>query len=374
MPQHLPAAAAGAATAAPAPQALSPPEALARQQRRQQAEQQRALARLPGLLQKLQVAERAVLLGSQHAKLAQYHAVVSCRAEVDSSDDPPAAAECGAADVCPQQEAVGEAHPGRTSCSPSASPAAPARAAGPRVSSTHPVAGHGGSSSQLGTGRQHAELPLLWEWRSELSGELPVSCLAFNRAAPGLVAVGYGRLEFGVESAGLLAVWSLTSPCHPVWHAPTPCGVSALDWSGKAPSCLAAGFFDGSLALYDVRGASGSQARPLARAPPAGPSGGGHAEPVWQLRYVPKASDPGEEMLLSVSSDGRVLQWAHAQGLDASELLTLRQAQPGGGGAAAGKLQAPGKEGQVRVRVCVEGLVMWQRGSVARVVTSQACR
>lgn len=80
MPQQLPAAAAGTAAAAPAPPALSPAEALARQQRRQQAEQQRALACLPGLLQKLQVAERVVLLGSQHAKLAQYHAVVPCRA------------------------------------------------------------------------------------------------------------------------------------------------------------------------------------------------------------------------------------------------------------------------------------------------------
>ncbi|PRW45097.1 wd repeat-containing 78 [Chlorella sorokiniana] len=215
----------------------------------------------------------------------------------------------------------------------SLSPSRRGSVAGPEASSSlrqPPAAAQSGSVSQLGTGRQQAELPLLWEWRSDLSGELPVSCLAFNRAAPGLVAVGYGRLEFGVEGAGLLAVWSLANPTHPVWHAPTPCGVSALDWSSKAPSCLAAGFFDGSLALYDVRSTGGSHARPVARAPPAGPSGGGHSEPVWRLCHVPKASDPGEEMLVSVSSDGRVLQWAHAQGLEASELLTLRRAQASG--------------------------------------------
>lgn len=322
MPHQMPAAAAAAAPAVPV---LSPAEALARQQRRQQAEQERALARLPGLLQKLQAAERAVLLSAQHAKLAQYHDVLLCQAEAarDAAGQAGMGAEGAAAGsgLLPQQEAAGHTHP-----------------EGASSSRRPPVAAHGGSASQLGSGRQQPELPLLWEWRSELTGELPVSCLAFNPAAPGLVAVGYGRLEYSVAGAGLVSVWSLANPTHPVWHAATSCGVSALDWSGKAPSCLAAGFFDGSLALFDVRSTSGGRARPLARAPPAGPLGGGHAEPVWRLRQVPKASDPGEEMLVSVSSDGRVLQWTHAQGLEASELLTLRRAQPSG---AAGQQRGP---------------------------------
>ncbi len=357
MPHQVPSAAAPPPMAALTAPALSPAEALARQQRRQRAEQERALGRLSGLLQKLQAAERAVLLSSQHARLAQYHDVLLCCAEADCTVGGPgsgaeqlALAEGAGTEQQLRQEA-GEHTSSSVCVSPFASPAT--QAAGLEHSSSHaPVAGPSGSGSQLGTGRQQPELPLLWEWRSELSGELPVSCVAFNRAAPGLVAVGYGKLEYAVESAGLLAVWSLASPCHPVWHAPTPCGVSALDWSGKAPSCLAAGFFDGSLGLYDVRSAGGSRARPLACAPPAGPSGGGHSEPVWQLRHVPKAADLGEEMLVSVSSDGRVLQWAHAQGLEATELLTLQRPQPSGGGAAGGR-QLGGKEAQVRTpRTC----------------------
>ena len=342
--QHRRASPAPQPAAAAAPPALSPAEALAREQRRQRAEQERALAAMPGLLQKLQAAERAVLLGTQHANLAQAHGVLLCRAAPEegsgasrgSPADQPAAAGDAPAEEQRQQEEAGHTHAASDGATEPAS----------QAGSGAPPPAASGSATPLGSGRQQPQLPLLWQWRTELAGELPASFLAFNRAAPGLLAVGYGRLEFGVEGTGLVAVWSLANPAHPVWHAATPCGVSALDWSGKAPSCLAVGFFDGGLALYDVRGAGGSRARPLAVAPPAGPSGasGGHAEPVWRLRHVPKASDPGEEMLVSVGTDGRVLEWKYAQGLERSELLRLRRAQPGGAGAgkASGAAQVRG--------------------------------
>lgn len=328
--------------AAPAPPQPSPAEVLARQQRRQQAEEERALERLAGLLQKLQAAERAVLLnGEQHARLAQYHAVQLCR-DAGQAAAGNTAGSC-ADDTEAGRQQVASVH--STNTSAAASPAALSLEGSAPEERTPPgaascgasAAGSAGSATSLGSAKaQLPELQLLWSWQSELAGELPVSCLAFNRAAPGLLAVGYGRLEHAVSSAGLVAVWSLAHPSHPVWHAATPCGVSALDWSGRAPSCLAVGFFDGGLALYDVRaggGSKGATAQPLVSAPPAGAggAGGAHAEPVWRLRHVPKpeASEAGREMLVSVSTDGRLLEWKHAQGLERGELLRLRR-RPGG--------------------------------------------
>lgn len=323
----------GHAPPAPPPQ-LSAAEALEREQWRQRAAQERALGRLPGLLQKLQAAERAVLLNLNHASLARYHAVRLCQAapaattlaqephrqssKGGSGTDSSAAAAAAAGSASSLQHAEEGAAAQETG------PAAPPGTAAARRSSLAPTPTASGSQ----TGQQ-PELPLLFTWHSELSRELPVTCLAFNRSAPSLLAVGYGLLEYGsvAGGAGLLAVWNVASPAHPVWHAATPCGVSALDWSGRSPSTLAVGFFDGSLALYDARGRPG--AAPTARAPPAGPGGasGGHAEPVvWRLRHVPRPSDPVEEMLVSVSSDGRLLEWKASQGLDRSELLRLKRA------------------------------------------------
>ena len=325
-------------SAAPQPTAE---EVAAAAARRQKAEQERALARMPGLLGRLQAAERAVLLNVRHAQLAQYHGVQLCTAD-------PRVPEPGTAfpSVAPTARTAHTPHNSRPSTRrvPAALPAmtdlaeekesAPVLAGLAAGAAAAALAVAEGDetpsafiSSPMHTSRQPiAELPVLWSWQCGLSGELPVSCLAFNPAAPGLLAVGYGRLEYAAAGvAALVVVWSLTNPTHPVWHVATPCGVSALDWSGKAPGQLAVGFFDGSVALYDVRATSDSRSsgsggggapKPLARAPPAGgaPSaGGGHAEPVWRLRHVPKASDPGEEMLVSVSSDGRLLEWKHAQ-------------------------------------------------------------
>lgn len=360
--------------AGPAPSQPTAAELAAAAARRQRAEQERALTQLPGLVQRLQIAEKAVLLNLQHAKLAQYHCVQYCSPVVQQAGDhrtgnadeamqchrsaqqsTAAAAEVQAEGVLPQGEA--------------ASAAAAAKAAD-ALESQPPSAPFSGGPSPLATSRQQPPgLQLLWSWHSELSEELPVSCMAFNKAAPGLLAVGYGRLEYAVSGTGLVAVWSLANPAHPLWHAATSCGVSALDWSGRSTGTLAVGFFDGSLALYDVRSGSGSGVhdsssrggssagaasssrgggpKPLARAPPAGASSGsgsGHAEPVWRLRFVPKAADPAGEMLVSISSDGHLLEWKHAQGLERTELLRLKRLQ---GAAAAPRLQGPSREPQV---------------------------
>ncbi len=52
---------------------------------------------------------------------------------------------------------------------------------------------------------------------------------------------------------------------------------------------------------------------------------GGHAEPVWALRYVSSGNNEGDEMLVSTSTDGRVLAWKHTQSLEPYELMRLKR-------------------------------------------------
>lgn len=308
---------------------------------------------MPGLLRRLQAAEKAVLLNVQHAKLAQYHSVQLCHtARSPPSSSAAAADRAGpAANGLPQPE-------GAESFAEWQGGAQGSFEGSPRPDDHGKEEGAGGSGAATPPGslsgrQQAAELQLLWAWRGKVTGGLPVSCLAWSKASPGLLAVGYGCLQYEVSGAGLVAVWSLANPTHPLWHTATPCGVSALDWSSKAPGTLALGFYDGSVAVYDVSSPSGSgkvggSSEPLARAPPAGGgagAGGGHAEPVWRLRYVPRPTDPGEEMLVSISSDGRVLEWKHAQGLERVELLRLKRPQRGGGASSARRTGGSGSGG-----------------------------
>jgi WD40 repeat protein len=64
------------------------------------------------------------------------------------------------------------------------------------------------------------------------------------------------------------------------------------------------GFYDGCIAIYDVRGAA--TAEPLYVSVHGA---GKHTEPVWKLRWVDRGHDRGEH-LVSISTDGRVTQWA----------------------------------------------------------------
>lgn len=372
----------------PSAAAPSPPPQLTAEQlaaaaaRHERAAQERALARLPGLLGKLQAAEKAVLLNQRHAQLAQYHGVqlwsVAAMPHISADPSPkgtPDAAAVAQTSYHPclspgrERQATTQTEEAPSVTHRSGSTLASARAherqrglqglgssvVGSSRANTPPQAGSLSSRQPVAP-----ELSLLWVWRSELTGQLPVSCLAWSKAAPGLLAVGYGRLQYEVSGGvGMVAVWSLANPTHPQWHAATRCGVSALGWSSKSPGTLAAGFFDGSVAIYDVSagskaGAGSSKAggsEPLARG--NGSVGGGHSEPVWRLRYVPRATDPGEEMLVSISSDGRVLEWKHAQGLERVELLRLKRQQRGAAGGAPRRLHVSssgGTQDQVRVQ------------------------
>ncbi len=69
---------------------------------------------------------------------------------------------------------------------------------------------------------------------------------------------------------------------------------------------------------------------------------------MWSLQYVSGGAE-AEELLVSVSTDGRVLSWRHTQSLDHVDLMRLKRAQ-------AQRRMSPGPDQPKQVQVFATAL------------------
>ena len=88
----------------------------------------------------------------------------------------------------------------------------------------------------------------------------------------------------------------------------TASSVTTVSFSKANPSLLAAGMFDGTVAVYDVRSDKGGASVE------SDYSDGKHSDAVWQVVWVARGAEKGES-LVSVSTDGRVSEWSMKKGL-----------------------------------------------------------
>ena len=97
-------------------------------------------------------------------------------------------------------------------------------------------------------------------------------------------------------------------------------GVSALSFSNQHASLLAVGNTDGTLALYDVRKHGNAPALKTTV------STGQHTGTIWEVKWVERGKGRGEN-LISISADGRVLEWSMKKGLErtAPDLMKLKR-------------------------------------------------
>ena len=122
----------------------------------------------------------------------------------------------------------------------------------------------------------------------------PVTCMSWNSENTDLLAVGYGKIDFvssnhhtkdanGKElteeelSSGMVLFWSIRNPDYPEKVLHTPHAITALDFSKRNPTLLAVGFYNGDIAVYDVRSEEDWE-RPMETS--AGMTGS-HSDPVW---------------------------------------------------------------------------------------------
>ncbi|XP_056315050.1 dynein axonemal intermediate chain 4 [Danio aesculapii] len=164
-------------------------------------------------------------------------------------------------------------------------------------------------------------LDRLWEFSCELTMGRNVSCMVWNKKNPDLLAVGYGQVEFKNPNSGLVCCWSLKNPTWPdrVFHCES--GVTALDFSASNANQLAVGMYDGTIAIYNVQT---SEQTPITDSSDCANM---HTSPVWQLRWIDHedglAADKGE-ILVSVSSDGRISKWIHYKSMECVDLMKLK--------------------------------------------------
>lgn len=175
-------------------------------------------------------------------------------------------------------------------------------------------------------------LDRLWAYQAPITKGRNVSCIAWNKVNPDLLAVGYGQFEFTNQKGGLVCCWSLKNPEYPERSYTTPAGVTALDFSKAHPNLLSVGLYDGTVAIYNVRRTENETVldslKDMRTVDEDHESSGKHTGPVWQLRWIEKERGSGEErmeVLVSISTDGRVTQWSIRKGFESSDLMKLKR-------------------------------------------------
>ena len=132
------------------------------------------------------------------------------------------------------------------------------------------------------------DLPALWGFECEASAGRNISCMEWNPAQNDLLAVGYGEFDFSKQRDGLILFWSLKNPSFPDKMIATHCSVTCLAFSRHHPNLLAVGLYDGTVCTYDVRK---NDMKPLLE---SGHTSGKHTDPVWQLKWVDQGAERGE--------------------------------------------------------------------------------
>ncbi|XP_056132749.1 dynein axonemal intermediate chain 4 [Lampris incognitus] len=160
----------------------------------------------------------------------------------------------------------------------------------------------------------------LWAFSCELTAGRNISCMAWNKINPDILAVGYGEFDFKHQKSGLVCCWSFKNPMWPerVYHFES--SVSALDFSACNASQLAVGMHDGSIAIYNVQ----SQERtPLIRSEWTHKDVGS----ILQVKWIEiEMNLPGVyrgEALISISTNGRIRKWYLHKNLECIDLMKL---------------------------------------------------
>jgi hypothetical protein len=147
-----------------------------------------------------------------------------------------------------------------------------------------------------------------------------VTAMSYGISNPDLLVAGYSCFRHGVEvpGGGRILCWTLRNPVHPERVMVTPSGVTALEFSSRHPQLLAVGTYSGVVAVYDMSKASQVPVMESST------SSGKHSEPVWQVRWANKGEEKGET-LVSISTDGRILEWSLKKGFSHTPLMVLKR-------------------------------------------------
>lgn len=178
------------------------------------------------------------------------------------------------------------------------------------------------SSQQISVADMGPTFDRLWAYTCALTKGRNVSSMSWNKLNPDLIAVGYGQFDFAHQRSGIVCCWSLKNPEYPERVYTVKEGVTSLDFSRANPNLLAVGLYDGGVAIYNVKNTTDEAIVDNFQSP------GKHTAPVWHIKWIEKERGSGEdraEVLVSISTDGRVTQWSIRKGFESYDLMKLKR-------------------------------------------------
>ncbi|CAL8337951.1 unnamed protein product [Lota lota] len=152
---------------------------------------------------------------------------------------------------------------------------------------------------------QEGTLLPLWKFQYDKAKRLSVTALCWNKNYQDLFAVGMGSYDFSKQGHGVLLLYTLKNSTCPEYIYPTSSGIMCLHIHDRLSHLVAVGFYDGCVAVYDLKAEEGGAAQPVYRSTA---KAGKHTDPVWQVRWQNDDMDNNHNFY-SVSSDGRVVSW-----------------------------------------------------------------
>jgi len=170
------------------------------------------------------------------------------------------------------------------------------------------------------------KLAKLWSFQSNVTKSMAVTQVAWNKVNPDIIAVSYGqikgnKLKAQEDQAGLVCCWNLKNLDYPerVYH--TRSSALSVSFSQMSPNLLAVGMYNGVILIYNVARESATVAIDSYDTP------GKHGGPVWSLEWVERerGGDERGEVLMSVSHDGRVVQWTMRKGFESLDLMKIKR-------------------------------------------------
>jgi WD40 repeat protein len=145
-----------------------------------------------------------------------------------------------------------------------------------------------------------------------------VHTLDWNPYNKDLLAAGYGDPDIDSKKEGLLCFWTLKNPLHPERVIKTPRGITSCNFSNKNPYYIVASDYAGEIMIYDLRVNS---SKPIADSTEIKEK---HTDIVWEAKWIEKPNDKNE-MIASISSDGKVKEWYLKKGLEVSDLMRMKK-------------------------------------------------
>ncbi|NWU68042.1 DNAI1 protein, partial [Pterocles burchelli] len=149
---------------------------------------------------------------------------------------------------------------------------------------------------------QQGTLLPLWKFQYDKTKRLAVTAISWNPKYKDLFAVGYGSYDFMKQGQGMLLLYTMKNPSFPEYVFSSESGIMCLDFHNDHPYLVAVGFYDGNVAIYNLKKAT-SQPSYKSSA-----NSGKHTEPVWQVKWQKDDMDNNLNFF-SVSSDGRIVSW-----------------------------------------------------------------